>query len=312
MARRRVEAPPPPLPTRRRMMPELPPSGSILVGTIHSYDPTKGYGFIKCGEVSCGDVYFQRNLLPPEAQTCHRSALAGKEVEFELLLTPDGKPRAERVFLLSALDHRNGDRLPTKDPTPPLDEHQIKEMTRLLEEKGGAMDYGRFANAFPGIKKSQVAEHFSLVPESQDTGGRWQITLPGYRPFLSDDQEAIGWAEGRWSPNREGEPERVEEANEEHGNELLNLEPSPTLRLIGCVKQWDSERGYGLVDADGATDVAIEKADLPPEVQTWKGNLEGAELTFELEVSDDGRLTAKFVHFLLAPNDSGWQLRFVN
>lgn len=233
------------------------------------------------------------------------------------MVTPDGKPRTERLWILDPLGPprvnstgNNGRRglgtggcgsgSASGPPPPALDETSLEEMTLFLEEKGGAMDYGKFANAFPGVKKSQLEPHFVLVPESINSGGRWQVTLPGVDPMSPEEREAR---------------ERVDVANREPkppSEEPLLLEPSNTLRLIGCIKKWDSKKGFGFVAADGADDVFVHMNDLPPEVQGWKNNFEGVELTFELIMADDHRLKATNVHLLLQPDmEGGWQLRRV-
>jgi len=70
--------------------------GQIMSGTVKSFIPTKGFGFITTPQVA-GDVYFMRQSLPPEAQN---SELKGMQVSFELAFTADGKQRAQNVALL--------------------------------------------------------------------------------------------------------------------------------------------------------------------------------------------------------------------
>lgn len=299
--------------------PPLPPSGSRLIGSIKSYNPEHGYGFIRCPELWEGnDVHFSRSLLPPEVQDRHWSALAGMPVEFELLVNRDGKLRTERLWLLEPLPgglrpgrapapERTGSRrggAPRDGPPPPdLDEQTVEEMTRFLEEKGGAMDHGKFANAFPGVKKSQLEPHFVLTPEG-NAGGRWQVTLPGVEPLSPEEREARERLE---ADERE---ERRLTAKEPPPEPPLVLEPSATLRLCGFIKKWDRKRGYGFVVADGASNVFLHRNDLPPEVRSWRGDFEGAEVTFALDASQEGKLKAVDVHLLLVPDSEGrWQLR---
>jgi len=297
----------------------LPPTGSRLIGHIKSYNPEHGYGFIKCPEIWQADVHFSRSLLPPEVQAMHWSSLAGTPVEFELLVNRDGKLRTERMWLLEPVMERpppgwrddfgghcskgggkdwgkGGGRreravVEREGPPPPeLDETTVQEMTKFLEEKGGAMDHGKFANAFPGVKKSQLEPHFVLVPEDTSySGGRWQVMLPGVEEKLPR------------------QPRKGLDAVEP-----LIVEPSATLRLIGSVKKWDRKRGYGFVEADGVDDVFLHRNDLPPEVRSWRGDFEGVELTFVLDAAAEGKLKAVDVHLLLVPdNEGGWQLRRV-
>jgi cold shock CspA family protein len=124
-----------------------------------SFNPEKGYGFIKCAHIP-DDVYFRASCLPPEAQKMGQNQLAGKQVEVVLHFTPDAKPRADKVVMLERIDGasrnqpqamsgassgrkggksaagpRDGSRRddPSLPPRAPLDEEAIDAMTRFLE-----------------------------------------------------------------------------------------------------------------------------------------------------------------------------------
>jgi len=303
--------------------PALPPAGTILPGYIKSYNPEHGYGFLRSDEIPRNDIHFSRSLLPPDVQDMPWSSLNNVPVEFELSVNHrDGKLRTERLWIVDpSLDRSRGmavanrfgsGRIPAARPGPgmgggmrgaddgvpqqDLDEATVDAMTKFLEERGGVMDHGKFANAFPGVKKSQLEPYFRLVPEGPNSGGRWQVMLPGQEPLAPEELRA-----------REAEQAEV---TGEVVLPPLSLEPSATLRLIGCVKKWDARKGYGFVVADGADDVFLHRNDLPPEVRNWRGDLEGAELTFMLDAGTDRRLKAMNVHMLLVPDEEGkWQLR---
>mmetsp|Transcript_24004 Transcript_24004/g.65454 ORF Transcript_24004/g.65454 Transcript_24004/m.65454 type:complete len:398 (-) Transcript_24004:40-1233(-) len=70
--------------------------GQIISGTVKSYIPSKGFGFITSPDVD-GDVYFMRQVLPADAQGAE---LKGSTVSFELTFAPDGKHRASSVAIL--------------------------------------------------------------------------------------------------------------------------------------------------------------------------------------------------------------------
>lgn len=300
----------------------MPPPGTILPGYIKSYNPEHGYGFLRSDEIPRNDIHFSKSLLPPDVQDMPWSSLNNVPVEFELAVNHrDGKLRAERLWIVDpSLDRSRGrahgnhfgsGRIPARAgpgerfdkrgaddgvPPPDLDGATVDQMTKFLEERGGVMDHGKFANAFPGVKKSQLEPHFRLVPEGPNSGGRWQVMLP--------DQEPLDPAELR---AREAEQA---EASGDPAAPPLSLEPSATLRLIGCVKKWDARKGYGFVVADGADDVFLHRNDLPHEVRNWRGDLEGVELTFMLDAQSERRLKAMNVHMLLVPDEEGqWQLR---
>jgi len=298
-------------------------------GTVALFDSFKGYGFIKSDEVAEGDVYFKRSELPLEAQNYPRAKLVGAKVEFDAMLTSHGKARGERVKIIeepSQLDNPdaqlNGqasrDRREVPEvPAPPLNDEAVAEMTQFLEENGGAMDYGKFANAFTGVKKLQLENHFTLVPESDDAGGRWQITLPGVDPLPPvEDREGVPSSPGPERLPRPSSSRPIQDRGREQKRPSLDggrarVEPSPNLWLIGCIKKWDQRKGFGFLIADGADDVFVHRNDLPPELQGITGNLQGAEFAFELEVADTGKLRAKQIRALLTPDfhAGGWMLR---
>lgn len=294
-----------------------------FVGGISVYEPAKGYGFIKSEEVTEGDVYFKRSELPQEVQSYPRARIIGMTVEFDCHLTPQGKARAEH---LKVVDEAPQAAAPAEDgeaanedglsegathkkekagvTAPPLSPEVIAEMTQFLEDQGGVMDYGKFSNAFAGVKKPQLEGHFTLVPESSDAGGRWQITLPGVDPLPPEERER---SLGEPRAAKAGARSASQGAREARP---APLEPSATLWLIGCVKKWDQRKNFGFLIADGADDVFIHRNDLPPELQAWNGSLIGAEVAFELEISETGKLRAKQVRALLAPDARGaWTLR---
>jgi len=336
---------PPPRPDREPARAQPDNSEDVLMGrfegTIALFDSFKGYGFIKSDEVAEGDVYFKRTELPLEAQSYPRGRLVGAKVEFDAMLTSHGKARGERVRLLdepSQADNpdaqMNGQaarerREPPEVPTIPLSDEAVNEMTQFLEDHDGAMDYGKFANAFTGVKKMQLENHFTLVPESQDAGGRWQITLPGIDPLPpAEDREERPNPYPRPRPrsprprsprprsprprSRSPGPERLPRPSSSRPSQVrARIEPSPNLWLIGCIKKWDQRKGFGFLVADGADDVFVHRNDLPQELQAITSNLQGAEFAFELEVGDNGKLRARQLRALLTPDfrDGGWMLR---
>lgn len=277
-----------------------------FAGRISLFDPTKGYGFIKSNEVAEGDVYFKRNMLPPDAQALPKPRLVGAEVEFDCWLTAQGKVRAESMELLQENDDEQaepaggqearGDLDRSRLPVKPLEDATVDKMRNLLEDKGGAMDYGKFSNAFPGVKKQQLEAHFTLVMEGNEAGGRWQITLPGVEPLTTEEREAQEAAEGRAEREPRGRPP--------------SQEPSEVMWLVGCVRRWDMKKNFGFLEVEGLDDVFLHRNDLPPDLQALRGGLQGAQLAFELAVNDEGRFRIKTARALLEPDGrGGWQLR---
>lgn len=285
-------------------------------GSINGFDEKKGYGFIQSPEVTEGDVYFRRSELPTEARTLPRIKLIGLKVEFECVLTPDGKPRAESVALVEspAGDEEpppGGGEKPPAEDLPELPADKVEEMKQFLEEQGGAMDYGRFANHFPGIKKAQLLPHdahFTLVQEGDSAGGRWQITLFGVDPLPKEENvEEISFENGETrKPGRDRDRDRERAVDRAPP---VVIEPTESLWLIGCVKKWDGKKQFGFIVADGADDVFLHRNDLPESLQGQR-NMLGVELAFELGTSEDGKPRVLTTRPLIQPDGrGGWQLR---
>jgi len=74
---------------------EMPADGERLAGTVRSFIPSTGFGFITCDEVP-GDIYFGRSVMPPDM---HSMELSGRTVTFELGYASDGKFRSRNVAL---------------------------------------------------------------------------------------------------------------------------------------------------------------------------------------------------------------------
>lgn len=184
---------------------------------------------------------------------------------------------------------------PPPRPPPELDAERVDQMEMFLQERGGAMDYGKFANAFPGTKKAQLEPHFVLVPEREgDSGGRWQITLPGVEPLPPDH-------------DREERLQRDERRSQSSGHPAIK--PSESLWLIGFIKRWD-KKGFGFLEADGADNVFVHRNELPPELHPNKVSMVGIEMAFELQVTPEGKLRAKSTRVLLTPDGrGGWSIR---
>merc|ERR1719375_2277965 len=169
MPDRRFSGPPP---MEQRPPPDhRPPPGGKYIGHVHSYDQHKGFGFLRSPDIE-GDVYFPRAILPPDVQSRGRTVVLNRQVEFEVGVAPhDGKSlRAVKMWFLDKVLPRERDRRDTNGvDLPALEEHVVEDMKRLLTEHGGTMDYGRFSNAFSGIKKQQLQDQFALIQESANS-----------------------------------------------------------------------------------------------------------------------------------------------
>jgi len=72
-------------------------AGKVLTGTVKSFKPTTGYGFIEC-EALGRDVWFSRRDMPPAAAGLPN--LIDTEVLFELFTAEDGTPEARAIGAL--------------------------------------------------------------------------------------------------------------------------------------------------------------------------------------------------------------------
>ena len=156
-----------------------------------------------------GDVYFRRSELPQEFRSHPRAQIIGMKVEFAYHLVAQGWARAKRLKTVDedtevgngagagagGGDAVNEGRLSEGAPprrgeadarVPQLSPRVVTVMSQFLEGHGGVMDYGTFSTKFAGVKKLQPMGHFTLVAESNDTGGRWQISLPGAEARLGE------------------------------------------------------------------------------------------------------------------------------
>jgi cold shock CspA family protein len=185
-------------------------------------------------------------------------------------------------------------------------------MMEYLEERAGAMDYGKFSNAFPGIKKTQLEPHFSLHCEGDNSSGRWQITLQGIDPLTPEERAAQDQQERSLRAQKD---ERKDERKEkERGRDPpLHIQPSGSMRLTGYIKHWVRKKDFGFIvtsddthgddlppPAEKPVDIFVHRNDLPPEVQHWKGNFAYVECTFEMfKGHQDTRPKAKNIHLLI-------------
>lgn len=71
--------------------------GEKYIGIVKAYNAGKGFGFITSASVA-GDVYLNKASLPHIFQM---APLDNRQVSFELMLTPDGRPQARQVQVLA-------------------------------------------------------------------------------------------------------------------------------------------------------------------------------------------------------------------
>jgi len=84
--------------------------GQMFTGTIKSYSPTKGYGFVTCDKIK-GDLFFLHlNLTKETLSQVHNDPdfyLKDAEVCFTCETSPEGKATAGKIRLLHGAKHTN-------------------------------------------------------------------------------------------------------------------------------------------------------------------------------------------------------------
>jgi len=71
--------------------------GARHVGTVKTFNVTKGFGFIEAPEVG-SDVFFKNTMLPPHLQ--QSADLIGQSVSFDLRITADGKAQGAHLQIV--------------------------------------------------------------------------------------------------------------------------------------------------------------------------------------------------------------------
>jgi len=146
----------------------------------------------------------------------------------------------------------------------------VEEMVDYLDGVGGAMDYGRFTKAFPGVKKRQLEDHFDFVSLDGTSTGPWEIRLLGQDPPPRGPEEA---ADGGAS----GSPARGDVQ-------------------VGTIVRYDETNGYGFILLDErGEDVFFPRSSLPLELNSAvrRGqSIIGSRMELEVKVKPDGKLRA--------------------
>merc|ERR1712032_603201 len=68
-------------------------SGQTYIGTVKAFNSAKGHGFLAIADHPA-DVYFHKDLVPAQLANTN---IEGKQFRFTVLLSADGKARAERL-----------------------------------------------------------------------------------------------------------------------------------------------------------------------------------------------------------------------
>lgn len=300
--------------------------GEILDGEIVNFDPLKGFGFIRVRDHN-EDVYFVKPELPSELASAERKEeVIGERVEFEVLVKPDGKIRAQDMRLLGSAGK--------DEPESDLDDDLVQEMEDFLVEHGNRQNYGNFTNRFPRVKKTKIQKHFHIT----DGDGRQFVELPPDHPRRieeaaqrpeDEDMREEPKEEPKEEPRedaRENEdylddfPEPLEEAREVNEEDVDPNEPAiplgKGLHPLGVIRDYDAKKGYGFIRCKGlAEDVFFPRKALPTSFQGQSTRdmpeLKGVQVSFEYNPSGGRGPRSDSVQLLLRwlATDRCWLLK---
>lgn len=266
--------------------------GKVLVGTVKTFIPDKGYGFITTPDLS-GDIYFKGDgelVLDKGAQVC-----------FILQFATDGKARANSVQLAIA----KGEQL-------------VGSIVSFNSQKG----FGFFA--VPDRLQDVYFKAENLPAELQDTsnliGAEVQFTTEltsSGKPQMRD-AEFVSGPTGT-APPRLAQTKRPASgmvgnmaASNDANKRQRTLPPPPAplppaafaghvaqsapahnqapqnSRCFGTVKRYDVAKGFGFISSTFASsDVFFQKSQLPVEYQS--NDVTGLEVSFNLRYTADGK-----------------------
>lgn len=249
-------APPPLIPAGAALQMAPKVEHRVVVGTVHSYDVSKGFGFMKAEGLN-GDIFFARSELPVELREEEKEQLLGKHMEFELKTMPDGKFRARKLLHLRRI---GGPRARGR-------------VIKYYQEKGyGFMDCGWADNVF--FLRSSLPKDLNDAPfeELKELEISFEVTSKDGKP-RAKGLEIVG---------------RERQASD-------HKEPQDGETLIGEIVNFDPTKDFGFVRAkDCDQDIYFTRAELPSELSgsDRRDQVVGKEVEFEVQVKSDGKLRA--------------------
>jgi len=246
----------------------------VIVGTVHTYDPSKAFGFIKAEGVR-EDVFFQRSELPAELkEKDKKEQVIGQLVEFELKTMKDGKLRARRMISLS---RRSGGGM------GPRTRGRIRV---YHQEKGYGFIQCAFAeNVF--FMRSTLPKEFNGATEAEllDMEVSFELYSKEQGKPRANNLEVIG------------QDKRVDsDLPELVGGEIL----------VGEIVAFEPMKGYGFVKTSScAEDIFFQRSGMPEEIITaqMREEVVGQRVEFEVRIMPDGKLRAQ--QMVLLPPEEG-------
>jgi len=238
-----------------------------LVGTVKSWNGSKGFGFIMSEQIS-GDVFFSRNELPPEAREVRGTFLEGRAVAFEAHEGADGRYKATSVQIF------------------PAEGQPLAGMIKSYSEQNR---YGFItSSSLPDDVRFQSTDLPPMVSGANLKGKLVTFEmqqLPDGKLRVTKMQFQTSKIAAEVAPNVGGfTPFGAPAAN------VIN--PAMTGFISGIVKSFSEKHGYGFVNIPGQPiDIKFGRVDV-----MGSNNVDAGEaVKFVPTVGPDGRLQAKNV-----------------
>lgn len=270
-----------------------------LVGTVRSYNGSKGFGFIT-GEGQFNDVMFARNELPEDAQEIRGNMIEQKIVTFDAVIKSDGRAKATAVSIQAQEGqsipgiikiyndkHRNG--LVTSHALPGV------EVRFRLEDFNKSSPTGR-------LDKDLVIFQYKYLPDGKCVATTIQFQTS---QIAAKYGEVITKANNGAGSGTKRPVNMVHQPVVVHPSSLKAHKPSEVpvqvtgQYLSGTIKSYNPTKGWGLIATPGIPsgtngqpgDVFFMKSNLPVEVRDTEG-LTGRSVNYELVKTNDGKCRA--------------------
>jgi len=240
----------------------------ILVGLVHSYDVTKGFGFMRADGFT-GDIFFNRSELPAEFREQEKEKVVGTHMEFELQTMRDGKFRGRKLLHLRRVG--GGPRARGR-------------VIKYHMDKGyGFMDCGWADNVF--FLRSSLPKDLNdaTLEELQQMEISFEVSSKEPGKPRANFLEILG--------RERGEAKEVPQNGELLTGEIVNFDPA---------------KDFGFVRASNCEqDIYFGRSDLPAELvgSDRKEEVMGERVEFEVEVKSDGKMRAHLMRLLAAGDE---------
>lgn len=270
-----------------------------LVGTVRSYNGSKGFGFIT-GEGQFNDVMFSRFELPEDAREIRGNMIENKSVTFDAVLKSDGRAKATAVSVqaqegqsipgiikIYSDKHRNG--VVTSHALPGVDvRFRIEDFSKSSLDPNLRLD------------RDLVLFQYKYLPDGKCVATTIQFQTSKIAGKYGQVETRNGAGAGTKRPvNMVHQPVVV------HPSSLKALKNSEVpvqitgQYLAGTIKSYNPTKGWGLISTPGIPsgtngqpgDVFFMKSNLPVEVRDTDG-LTGRTVNYELVKTHDGKCRA--------------------